>query len=179
MIRFRFGWMASLAVVAMLGVVTCAYAQGPGGRRGGGPRGGTDFGPGGGGRLGGFLEFGADIDVSDAQRQQIRAIVTKAREDARPLTERLRVAAEARRKAMAARPVDDNQIRATTQALATAQSDLAVARAHLQDDVFNVLTPDQQAKVTAARERRQTRVEQRRQRTTERRGARQNRQPNN
>lgn len=58
---------------------------------------------------------------------------------------------------MAARPVDESQIRSTTQALTSAQTDMAIARAHMQSDVFALLTPEQQAKATQARERREAR----------------------
>jgi periplasmic protein CpxP/Spy len=163
----RFRWMTSFALLAVLAAGTCVFAQGPGGRRGGGPS-GADLGFGRGGRGGGF-GLGADLDLSDAQRAQIRAITSKAREDSRPLADRLRQAADARRKAVETLPVDENQIRATTQALTAAQTDAAVARAHVQSDIFAVLTPDQQAKVKEARERRENRMNERRARMEERR----------
>jgi len=160
MIRFRS--MTTFALLAVLATGTCVFAQGAGGRRGGG-RPGTE--PGLGGPVRGLREFGLgvrELNLSDAQRSQIRAIVSKARDDSRPLADRFRQAAEARRKAVAAMPVDENQIRATTQALTAAQTDLAIARAHTQSDIFAVLTPDQQAKVTQARARREARTDGRR-----------------
>lgn len=161
--------ITSFALLAVLATGTCVFAQGPGGRRGGGQPGvGPGFG--GPGRGGGGFGLGVrDLNLSDAQRQQIRAITSKAREDTRPLADRLRQAAEARRKAVEATPVDENQIRATTQALAAAQADIAVARAHVRSDIFAVLTPDQQAKVKQARDRRESRMNERRKRMEQRR----------
>lgn len=170
----RFRWIVSFALLAVLATGTSAFAQGQG-RRGGG-RPGAESGLGGPGQ--GMRGFGLgvrNLDLSDAQRQQIRAIATKAREDSRPLADRLRQAADARRKAMAVTPVDENQIRSTTQALASAQADVAVARARLESDIFAVLTPAQQARVNEARERRETRLNQRRGRAQERRDQRQQR----
>jgi Spy/CpxP family protein refolding chaperone len=177
----RTRWVSSFALLAVLATGTCVFAQGPGGRRGGGvrgPDGGAGAfaqGPGGPGRGGFGLGVGmGDLDLSDAQRQQIRAITTKAREESRSTVERFRQAAEARRKAVVAMPVDENQIRAATQSLAAAEADLAVARAHVQSDIFTVLTPEQQAKATQARERRETRMNERRSRVEQRRQQRQN-----
>jgi protein CpxP len=178
----RYRWIAVTAVVTVLASASYVLAQGAGGRRGGG---GPAFeqGPGapgrGGGRGFGFGGVGArDLDLSDAQRQQMQAITTRAREVSRPQVERLRQATDARRKALSTMPVDENQIRATTQALTTAQTDLAIARARVQADIFAVLTPDQQAKVKQAQERRETRMAERRSRVEERRQQRQQRQNN-
>ncbi len=161
-------WMFTLPLVALLAAAGTNHVQAQGGpgrpqadrpsdrpgadgpRRGpGGPHG-----PGGpaGGRFGGGRFGGADLplrqlDVSDAQRQQIRAILDKAREEARPSAERLRTAAEARRTAMEAVPVNEGQIRQTTQALAAAEAEVAIARAHARADVLAQLTPDQQQKL--------------------------------
>jgi len=136
---------AVLIVTVVAGTAVFAQRPGPRAERPGIERGG---GPGGAVGLRGIR----DLNLSDAQRQQIRAITTKAREDNRPLVERLQQAVEARRKAMAVTPVDENQIRATTQALATAQADMAVARAKVRSDIVALLTPEQQAKVNAARQ---------------------------
>jgi periplasmic protein CpxP/Spy len=159
-------WTTSLALVAVLATGTNAFAQGPG-RRGGGPGAGAFSGPLGGGR--GLGLGAADVDLSDAQRQQIRSILGQARESNRPLADRLRDAQRALRTATMAAPVDENQIRAASAALAGVQADLAVARARAQSDVMAVLTPDQQAKVTEARQRRMQRLEQRRERVEQRR----------
>jgi Spy/CpxP family protein refolding chaperone len=175
----RFKWVTLSVLLAGLATATGVIAQGPGGgqdgRRPGAERG--FGGPGRGGGAGGFGFGVRDLDLSEAQRQQIGAVVAKAREDTRPQVERLRQATEARRKALAVMPVDENQIRSTTQALTVAQTDLAIARARVQSDIFALLTPDQQTKVTEARQRRESRMAERRSRTETRRQQRQQ-QPN-
>ena len=61
----RLRWVAVAAVIAVLVAGTIAFAQGPGGRRGGG---GPGFAPG--------IEL-RGLDLSDAQRSQIREIVQR------------------------------------------------------------------------------------------------------
>ncbi len=170
----RFRWMTSLALLAVLVTGTCAFAaQGPGRRGDGRPDG--EPGRRGPGRGMSALGVGVrDLDLSDAQRQQIRAIVTRAREDSRPTADRLRQAAEARRTAMSTLPVDESQIRSTSETLSVAEADMAVARARTQSDIFAVLTPEQQAKVTASRQQRTARQAERQQRLEQRRQQRQN-----
>lgn len=148
--------LTGVALAAVFVVGTVAFAQGPSGRRGAGPGGpgGAGFGRGG---PGAGLPLGR-LNLSDAQRDQVKAIVRRAAEEQGPTLTRLREAAEARRKAMDALPVDEGAIRSTTQALVTAESDMAVARAKVRSDIYAVLTPEQQAK---ARELRQS-VESRR-----------------
>lgn len=131
---FRIVAAASLAAVVSVGA---AYAQGPavGGVRGRGP----------GGPGGVMLPLG-QLELTDAQRQQIRQMAGQHRDAMRPLVERMRTAADARRQAMAALPVDEGRIRAATEQLAQAQADLAVQQARLRSDIFALLTPEQQAR---------------------------------
>ena len=95
--------------------------------------------------------FLSQLGITDAQRQQIKAIVERHRTDIQPLMERARAARAGLLSAEAADPLDDNAIRAKAAEAATIQGDLAVARAHLQADVFQVLTPDQQDKIRQRR----------------------------
>ena len=74
----RVGWISVVAAVALLVVGSIAFAQGPGGRRGGGP--GGPGGPGFGGPAGIELR---GLDLSDAQRDQIRQIVQRYQEQMR------------------------------------------------------------------------------------------------
>jgi Spy/CpxP family protein refolding chaperone len=60
----RFRWLAVVAMIALLIAGTVAFAQGPGGRRGGAP----GFAPG--------VEL-RGLDLSDSQREQIRDIVQR------------------------------------------------------------------------------------------------------
>jgi Spy/CpxP family protein refolding chaperone len=89
----------------------------------------------------------ARLNLTGAQRQQIRAIVQQHRTDIQPLAQRARAARAGLLTAEAADPLDDNAVRAKAVELAAIQGDLAVARAHLRADVLQVLTPEQQQKV--------------------------------
>ena len=52
---------------------------------------------------------------------------------------------DAQRKAVETIPVDEGLIRSTTQALADAQTEMAIQQARLRSEIFALLTPDQQA----------------------------------
>jgi Spy/CpxP family protein refolding chaperone len=104
--------------------------------------------------------FLSQLGLSDAQRQQIRAIVQRHRTEIQPLMLRARASRVELRAAETADPFDDNAIRAKAGEVAAIQADLAVARAHLQADLFQVLTPDQQQKVRERRAQRPGRRQQ-------------------
>jgi periplasmic protein CpxP/Spy len=134
---------AMVALMAAAGVVAYAQAD-PGGAPGrGGPRApGRILGlaPGGGLPL-------ARLNLTPAQQDQIRQLRQQARGQNRAAAAQLRAAMEARRKAVATLPVDEGLIRSTTQALADAETTVAVEQATLRSDIFALLTPDQQARV--------------------------------
>jgi len=160
-----------LIVTMVVATVTAAgvmYAQGlrPGGReRGpGGP--GMGGGPGVGMPLRG-------LDLTDAQRDQIRAVTRQHVEQTRGLRERLRAAIDAERAAAQAIPVDEGQIRAATEQRAAAEAEIAVEQARLRTEIFSLLTPEQQAKVKTFEAERKSRMAERRQRMEERRQQRQ------
>ena len=58
---------------------------------------------------------------------------------------------DAQRKAVETIPVDENAIRATTQELTAAQTELAIERAKLHADVFALLTPEQKEQAARLR----------------------------
>jgi Spy/CpxP family protein refolding chaperone len=136
--RFR-NTVAMTAFAALLAAgVGTALAQDQPGRRGG-----RGFGPGGHGR-GGFPL--AQLELSDAQREQVRTVMQRHREDMQAVGQRLREAHNAQRAAVETVPVNEALIRSTSQALATAQTDMALLRARVHTDVWGLLTPDQQTK---------------------------------
>jgi protein CpxP len=141
----------SVAVIGILaGALTAgsALAQSPDGGPGRGPRGG---GFGRGGEVGrGGLEL-RGLALTDAQRQQIRALHEQHREQTQAAAARLRSAMDAQRKAVETMPVDESAIRATSQELVDAQTELAIQRAKLHAGVFALLTPEQQAQAAKLR----------------------------
>ena len=127
----------------------------------------------GGGRRGGFGPFGRfaeELNLSDAQLEQMRQI-----------EERYRATFQAQRQArgrrgerrafdpLAGGAFDEAAVRAAAQARANAEVEREVAQARMVHEMYNVLTGEQKAQLASARQQR----EQRRQERRSRRGARQ------
>jgi Spy/CpxP family protein refolding chaperone len=125
--------------------------------RGGGRRGGG-FGP--------FGRFGAELNLSEAQQEQMRQIEERYRATFR--AERQNRVRERREfDPLAGGPFDEAAVRAAAQARAAAQIEREVAQARMMYEMYNVLTAEQKAQLQAARQQR----EQRRQEFRTRRGA--------
>lgn len=145
----------------ILGTTAFALAQpGPGGGRGpGGP-------------LGPLFALEVEglrgLDLTDAQREQVRSILSTHRDEARALAARGRTAMDALRAATRA-ATDENAIRHQGEALGTVIADAAVLRSRVRTEVWGVLTAEQQAKAEQLRNAREARLHERRQRMEERR----------
>ena len=68
---------------------------------------------------------------------------------------------DAQRKAVETQPVNEGLIRSTTQALADAQTEMAIQQARMQGEIFTLLTPAQQEQLKKLRAARETRAQQR------------------
>ncbi len=155
--------MAALGGMVLGGTVLAAQGPGPGGMRGRGPGG-----PGGpGGRGVGIALRG--LDLTEAQREQVRQLTEQHREQTRTLAERVRAAGEAQREAMEATSFNEQNIRVTAQAFAEAQTDMAVQQARLRSDIFALLTADQQQQLATMQAEREARQAERRERMQQRR----------
>jgi Spy/CpxP family protein refolding chaperone len=157
--RIRLG-LGGLILMIGLGLGTFAVAQdqntseappprmGPGGPRGMGMRG---MHPGPMGQAGpqGMREMMplGRLDLTDAQRAQVRSLTDTHRAATEPVLERARTARQALHAAVTASTVDEGAIRARSAELASAEADLAVARARLQADITKILTPEQRAEL--------------------------------
>jgi periplasmic protein CpxP/Spy len=155
--RFKRFAAALVGVTAIVGSATVWAQGGPGGFRH--HRGG--FGP-----LAGLHELGLSPD----QEQQVRGAMQSHRDEFKALFDRARQARQAEQAAIEQVPVNEAQIRAAASQLAAAEADMAVLRARVHEQVFNVLTPDQQTKAkqlqtdrAARRAERQAEWQQRRQ----------------
>jgi protein CpxP len=141
------------ALLLVMGLGAGVYAQGDGpGRRG-------PFGHGGPGR-GMFLGL-AGLDMTDAQRDQVRDVGQRHRGEMQEAGKRLREAFEAQRAAIETTPVNEGLIRSTTQTLANAQTDMALLRARIHSEVWALLTPEQQEKARQLKAEREARFKQR------------------
>ncbi len=161
------------AVALTIGLAGTALAQpGPGGKRGpAGPRGQM------GGALGGLLAVHPDLplpalNLSDAQREQVRTILQSHRDEGRAINAKASGALEALRSATAGH-VDEGAVGQHSQALGAAIGEAALLRAKVRTEVLAVLTPEQQAEATKIAADRQNRAQQRREQMEQRRQQRQ------
>jgi Spy/CpxP family protein refolding chaperone len=148
--RYRSLTACALVAGLLAGGAAFAQAQGaPDGFRGRGPRAG---GPGGFGGPGLALR---ELNLTDAQQEQIRSIREQHRDEVVQAETQVRGAMEAQRRAVETIPVDEGLIRSTTERLAEAQTSAAIARARVFSETWAVLTPAQQSqakKLEAQRE---------------------------
>jgi Spy/CpxP family protein refolding chaperone len=147
--RFR----SLIAGVLVAGLLTsgAAFAQGRG-----------PGGPAGRGRAFGAPHLPvAALNLTDAQQQQIREIRERYRTAAEQIAARVRAAMDAQRNAVEAVPLNEGQIRSTTLALAEAQTEAAIHEATVFNEVWALLTPDQQAQAAKAKAERASRQQQR------------------
>jgi len=160
--------LGAIALVALLAGGALAYAQGP---EPGGPRG---RGPGGPGGPGAGLAL-RGLNLTDAQREQVRQLTQQNREQMRAVMERMRAAQDARRQAVEAIPFNESQVRSAMKDVAEVEADLAVAQARLQADIYALLSADQQQQLQKMRSERETRAKERAQQQQQRQQQRQQR----
>ena len=125
-----------------------------------------------GGRGGGAGIFGGrlaeTLNLTDAQREQLRQIAERYRQSFRAQHERRGEGPRGRVDSLAGGAFDEAAVRAAAQARAAAQVEREVAHARMAHEMYNVLTAEQKAQLEAFRQQR----EQRRQEFRTRRGAR-------
>ena len=88
-----------------------------------------------------------ELNLTDAQREQVKQIVDARQQEMRAIGERAMAAREALHAATTAPSFDEGLIRAKAAEAAAIEADMAVSRARIFADVFQLLTPQQQAKV--------------------------------
>lgn len=153
-------------VAALAGGSAVAIAQpphgGPGMHAGRGARGG--------GPLGDLGLRG--LELSDAQRDQVKAIMDARRGEMTDAAQKLRDAHQALAAAAEGTTVDEAAIRARSAALANALAEQAIVRARVRADVHGVLTAEQLQQLRERAEsrlkRQQERLQQRQQRLQQR-----------
>jgi protein CpxP len=112
-------------------------AQGGPGARGRG-------GPGRGGPLVGLPM--RELNLTDAQREQVKTIVESYQADTKAIGDRAMTARQNLHVATTSASFDEAAVRARAAELAAVEADMAVVRARIFADVFQILTPEQQAK---------------------------------
>jgi periplasmic protein CpxP/Spy len=139
---------AALAIGVSAGVFAQAQDGGQRPAFGEGRRGGPG-GPGGfrgpGGPMG-LLPMLHDLDLTEAQKDQLKTIAESHKDDWKALAERGRTAHMALNAAVMADTIDEALIRQKSAEVAAIDADFAVARARTRAEVFQILTAEQRAK---------------------------------
>jgi Spy/CpxP family protein refolding chaperone len=115
-------------------------------------------GPGGrmGGPMGGPFAFREVMrDLTDAQREQVKAIHDKHAERIRPLAERARTAREALDDAVLSG--NAGNLQALSIEVGNAETELTFAQAQVQSEIVNVLTAEQKQKIAERRKQMEAR----------------------
>jgi len=99
----------------------------------------------------------AHLNLTDAQKDQLKGIMDSHRDETQGLGDRAMKARQALRAAVMADALDEGLIRVRAAELATIESDLAVAQARIHAEVFRILTPEQQAQAREAQSQMQQR----------------------
>ena len=87
-----------------------------------------------------------ELNLTESQREQVRAIVEPREAETRAVGERAMAARQALHAATTSASFDEGLVRARAAELASVEADLAVSRARIYADVLQILTPEQQAK---------------------------------
>lgn len=163
--------MTGAAVVLVAGLAGGVLAQGrrgPGGP--GGPGGPLPMGPGMRGPMGigpGRLPLG-QLDLTESQQSQVRDIMQRYRPEMQQAGKKERDARDGQRKAIETVPLNEGLVRTTTDTLATADVEMALIQARIYNDVYAMLTADQQKKLKDIQAKRESMMDRREQRMEQR-----------
>ena len=134
-------------------------------RRGPGPMGrgmmgfgGPGFrgGPGGPFGMGGFPLRG--LDLTDAQHDQVKAIMESHRDEQKAIGDRMQAARKALHEAIAADTFDEAAVRAKAAEIGAVEADAAVLQARIKGEIFAILTPEQVKKAKELRSNMENRM---------------------
>jgi Spy/CpxP family protein refolding chaperone len=131
MLLNRKTFVASMAAAAGLSLAATAYAQTTTPASQQGPR----------------------LNLTEAQRNEIRGLREAQRTEAQALREKMRAARQQLQQAMRADAPDEAAIRSAAEALGALQADQAVQQSRARSQFMKVLTPEQQAQMKQARAR--------------------------
>jgi len=95
----------------------------------------------------------AGLNLTQEQRDRVKGLREAQAGDLRAVREKMRGARQQFREAMRADVPDEAAVRAAAEALGVLQADLAVLQSRARAEFLKVLTPEQQARLKAARDR--------------------------
>jgi len=125
-------------------------------RGGPGMPGGRFGGPG--GPMGMLPMIGRELNLTDAQRAQIKAIADAHKDDWKALFDRERAARTALNAAVTADAVDEGLVRQRSAELAAVEGDAAIARAHAYAEMFQILTAEQKTQLKTLQQKHRRRA---------------------
>jgi protein CpxP len=138
----------------------------PGGQRGFGPMGRGMMGPGGPGMRGGpggpFGMAGLplrELELTDTQREQVKAVMESHRDEQKAIGDRMQPARKALHDAIAADTLDETAIRAAAAQVGAIEADAAVLQAKIRAEIVALLTPEQVKKAKELRTEMENRIE--------------------
>ena len=99
--------------------------------------------------MGMLPRLGREIALTDAQRDQIKAIAESHKDEWKGLADRERTTHMALMAAVTTEPLDEALIRQKSSEVAAVDADMAVARARTHAEVFKILTAEQKATLSA------------------------------
>jgi protein CpxP len=174
--RKAIGGVALAAAFVFGGTVAIAQQQ-PGAGQGQGEPSGRQWGGkgfrGGKGHRGGrgFLggRMAERLNLTDAQKEQLQQIAARHRESIKALRQQGGPGRQGRGFDGFDGTFNESEVRAAAQARANASVELAVIRARMRSEMYNVLTPEQKSQLAAERQQRQQRRQERRQQREQRR----------
>jgi periplasmic protein CpxP/Spy len=148
----RFRILSAVLAVTLMAAVgfsqTVVKTAGPGHRGGG-------FG---GPMMGLYADY---LDLTDAQRAQMKDIMTKEKPTIKPLMKQLAQSHQQLRQLESTGTFDEAKVRAIATQQAQTMTELTVQKARIKSEMMQVLTPDQKDKMAKFEARRQARFQKR------------------
>ena len=92
---------------------------------------------------GGMKKMMAALDLSEEQKLQIKNLITDKQPEIQPLRKQLILERRALRDLMQSDPLDESAIRSQAETIARLQTEMAVQRARVYNEVRQILTPEQ------------------------------------
>jgi P pilus assembly/Cpx signaling pathway, periplasmic inhibitor/zinc-resistance associated protein len=108
-----------------------------------------------GGRMMGF--FADYLDLTDAQRAQVKDIMAKEKTTMQPLMQQLSQSHQQLRTLEESATFDEAKVRALAAQNTQLMTELIVQKARIKNELFQVLTPEQKAKMAKFEDRRESR----------------------
>ncbi len=109
-----------------------------------------------------FGRFGAQLNLTEAQKQQMQQISARYKESFKAMRGQRKAERGGGFDALTDSTFNETAVRAEAQARANAQVEMHVTRARMMSEMYAVLTPEQKAQITAARQQREQRRQLRR-----------------